>query len=249
MSADNLMRHCSNPYRFVHKEEQNKLDESEQFQRRVRYILNRLSPDNNNKLTIEFLNLPLDSEERLKECIHLIWSKALQDRIYASLYARLCKVMSETRIELQFMPDKYISFGTALVKKCQRELNRDYKSHVDMTMFIDTIKRAGDDCKRKQLEANLEALLSQARLQFIGNLIFLAELYKLDMVEDILVLDGIESLFKRVYEGADENVEFICKLIGLVAPKLKKSCKTSAFDTNRVIYSKVYFNRRKSILV
>lgn len=233
MLSNELLRHCSNPYRVIHNEREN-LCESEQFQRRIRYILNRLSPENNNKLTIEFLNLPLDSEENLKECIHLIWSKALKDRIYAPLYAKLCKVMSETRIELQFMPDKYISFGTALVKKCQRELNRDYKSHIDMAMFVDSIKRTIDEKKRKQLEADLDALLSLARWEYMGNLIFLAELYKLDMVEDNMLLDGIDNLFKRVYEGSDENIEFICKLIGLVAPKLKKSNKTLAIDTNRV---------------
>lgn len=228
-----LINHCERPYRV---RDASDVSECEAFQRRVRFILNRLSPENNNKLTLEFLNLPLDCESNLKECVQLIWSKCLADHVYSALYAKLCRVMSETRVELQFMPDKYISFGTALVKKCQREFYRDFKSHVDVTGAREEIERASGD-EKKHFELRLSDELAQARHDYIGNLIFMSELYKLDMIEERVLAEGIEALFRRVsLQGDLENVEFICKIIELTGAKLSRRLPTLPDNTNQVTY-------------
>lgn len=218
-----LLNRCQNPYKV--RANRSELPECEAFKRQVLYILNRLSPENYNKLVIEFLNLPLDCEQSLKDCVELIWFKCLVDHIYSSMYAKLCRVMSETRVELQFMPDKYISFGAALVKQCQREFYRDFKSHIDIDGYNEKIRRAisdRDENRRIEIESELSERVSQARHEYIGNLIFMSELFKLDMIEERLLFDGVEAVFKRVNEESLENIEFISMLIILVAPKLKK---------------------------
>lgn len=222
------LHECANPYRVLSKRG-GEIPEYEVFQRRILYILNRLSPENSAKLTVEFLNLPLDCEQNLKDCVQLVWFKCVLDHVYAPLYAKLCRLTSETRVELQFMPTKYVSFGAALVKKCQQELLLDYKSHIDTESYAAQIERArdtNDEKKLNELRTDLDERLDQARRQYMGNLKFTAELYKLNMIEERILFEGIEVMFKRV-EADQEYIIFICKLIELTADKLVKKSSSN----------------------
>ncbi|XP_060572704.1 eukaryotic translation initiation factor 4 gamma 2-like, partial [Ruditapes philippinarum] len=63
--------------------------------RKVRGILNKLSPEKFDKLSLELLNVGIESQVILKGIILLIFEKALDEPKYSSVYAKLCHQLCE----------------------------------------------------------------------------------------------------------------------------------------------------------
>uniref|UniRef100_A0A3Q2P1I2 Eukaryotic translation initiation factor 4 gamma 2 n=1 Tax=Fundulus heteroclitus TaxID=8078 RepID=A0A3Q2P1I2_FUNHE len=63
--------------------------------RKVRGILNKLTPEKFDKLCLELLNVGLDSKVVLKGVVLLIVDKALEEPKYSQLYAQLCLRLAE----------------------------------------------------------------------------------------------------------------------------------------------------------
>ena len=61
------------------------LDEMEILLSEVRNILNKLTPQNISKLTVDLLNLPITNEDRLKGCVDIIFEKVIKIRKRSSL--------------------------------------------------------------------------------------------------------------------------------------------------------------------
>jgi hypothetical protein len=58
-------------------------------------ILNKITPEKFKKLSKELLSVGLDSAAILKGVILLIFDKALEEPKYSSMYAQLCRIISE----------------------------------------------------------------------------------------------------------------------------------------------------------
>ena len=58
-------------------------------------ILNKITPEKFKKLSKELLSVGLDSPAILKGVILLIFDKALEEPKYSSMYAQLCRIISE----------------------------------------------------------------------------------------------------------------------------------------------------------
>ncbi|KAL7302999.1 hypothetical protein TKK_0004224 [Trichogramma kaykai] len=69
--------------------------------RKVRGLLNKLTPEKFAKLSNDLLNLELNSDVILKGVIFLIFEKALDEPKYSSMYAQLCKRLSEEAAQLE----------------------------------------------------------------------------------------------------------------------------------------------------
>lgn len=74
--------------------------------RRVRGILNKICPEKFDKLTAELLACGLDSPKILKGVIILIFEKALDEPKYSSMYAQLCRIISERAPNFETNPDE-----------------------------------------------------------------------------------------------------------------------------------------------
>ena len=67
----------------------------EEFKRRAKAILNKLSPDNEQRLTNEFCALNPNTYELLNIIVSTIFDKAIQEPGFSTLYAGLCKTCHE----------------------------------------------------------------------------------------------------------------------------------------------------------
>lgn len=82
----------------------------------IRNKLNKLSKDNFDDMVKELLELPITSLDNITELVNIIVDKAVAEKLYVSLYAKLCK---------EFMPyvtiveTKKIAFRDILISKCQ----------------------------------------------------------------------------------------------------------------------------------
>lgn len=86
----------------------------------MRGILNKLTPEKFQKLSDDLLGLELDSDKVLKGVILLIFEKALDEPKYSSMYAQLCKRLSEEAPNFE-PPGQPCTFKLLLLNKCRTE--------------------------------------------------------------------------------------------------------------------------------
>lgn len=147
------------------------------FIQQVRGILNKLTPENFLKLGDDLLQIDLNSNVILRGVIHLIFEKAVDEQKYSSMYAQLCKRLS---VEAPNLDDTKSNFLTLLLKVCRdRFLNR--------TSVVQYNHDADDE--EKQLIA---------KQKMLGNVKFIGELSKLDML-------NVQRLHACVQELLDTN--------------------------------------------
>ena len=72
--SDLVLKRAENPY-VVKTRVNEGLSENEELLRQVRNILNKLTPQNINKLTTDLIKLPINSEDRLRGSIEIIFEK------------------------------------------------------------------------------------------------------------------------------------------------------------------------------
>ena len=86
-----MLNTVENPY-VIKKKTQVELNEHEELLREVRNILNKLTPQNLQKLTGDLINLSINNEDRLKCSIDIIFEKSIDEQVFSQIYANLCKV-------------------------------------------------------------------------------------------------------------------------------------------------------------
>lgn len=228
------------PYRVKKPEE---IDEDESIERELRFVLNRFTPDNFQKLIINLLNLPLNTQDRLNNAVSIIYHNALNEELYSHLYAQACKLMSQINVPFEHVSFKFINFLTILLKKCENEFDSDYHKDKYYEYLIKEAEFVTDEQKRNELFAKANQQLEKAKQNYIGNVTFLAELYNIDLLDDAILDEGIKRLFEK-QEKDEENLECLCKLLTRVGPKydnIKNKDKVNDyFEYLRDIYEKRY---------
>lgn len=89
--------------------------------KRVRSILNKLTPENKEKLNIEFQSLQIDSEVKLKGVIDLIFEKAVSEPNFSSTYADICCNFRSIIVPEDNNRENKMSFNKILLNHCQKQ--------------------------------------------------------------------------------------------------------------------------------
>uniref|UniRef100_A0A9J7Y4V1 Eukaryotic translation initiation factor 4 gamma 2 n=1 Tax=Cyprinus carpio carpio TaxID=630221 RepID=A0A9J7Y4V1_CYPCA len=142
--------------------------------RKVRGILNKLTPEKFDKLCLELLNVGVDSKLVLKGIILLIVDKALEEPKYSSLYAQLCLRLAEDApnfdgpsTEIQ-SSQKQSTVRNSLINLQEASQHR--------VLFYDK-----NDSPLTSEEEEQRAI---AKIKMLGNIKFIGELGKLDLIHD-----------------------------------------------------------------
>ena len=111
-------------------------DEEEKRQRSFKAILNKLTPDNFEKLLEKLLDVGITEAITLVGLIGQLFEKALQEPTFSSLYAELCRVLSDRFLSegVEFLDpaapegQQAITFKRVLLNKCQEEFESGDKA-------------------------------------------------------------------------------------------------------------------------
>ncbi|KAM9243895.1 eukaryotic translation initiation factor 4 gamma 3 isoform 8-T8 [Dugong dugon] len=109
--------------------------------RKVRSILNKLTPQMFNQLMKQVSGLTVDTEERLKGVIDLVFEKAIDEPSFSVAYANMCRCLVTLKVPMADKPGNTVNFRKLLLNRCQKEFEKD---------------KADDDVfekKQKELEA------------------------------------------------------------------------------------------------
>uniref|UniRef100_A0A8C1Z4Q2 Eukaryotic translation initiation factor 4 gamma 2 n=1 Tax=Cyprinus carpio TaxID=7962 RepID=A0A8C1Z4Q2_CYPCA len=202
--------------------------------RKVRGILNKLTPEKFDKLCLELLNVGVDSKLVLKGIILLIVDKALEEPKYSSLYAQLCLRLAEDApnfdgpsTEIQ-SSQKQSTVRNSLINLQEASQHR--------VLFYDK-----NDSPLTSEEEEQRAI---AKIKMLGNIKFIGELGKLDLIHESILHKCIKTLLekkKRVQlKDMGEDLECLCQIMRTVGPRLDHEKAKSLMDQ--------YFGRMRSLM-
>lgn len=165
--------------------------------RKVRGILNKLTPEKFQKLSNDILRTELTSHNILKGVILLIFEKALDEPKYSSMYAQLCKRLSEEAPN--FEEKGPCTFRLLLLNKCKAEF--ESRSELLDKHACDPLL---DEEERRQL----------AKRKMLGNIKFIGELGKLEILSEGILHRCIQELLgPRRGEDPSEDLECLSQIM------------------------------------
>ncbi|KAH6654445.1 hypothetical protein BKA67DRAFT_658741 [Truncatella angustata] len=217
-------------------------------QRKVKAALNKMTPDNFDKISQQILDIAAQSKEEtdgrtLRQVIQLTFEKATDEAHWASMYAKFAKRMLETmspEVRDENIKDKngQVVSGGALFRKyllnrCQEEFERGWKTQLPETQE--------GDSKEAALMSEEYYKEAAAKRRGLGLVQFIGELYKLSMLTERIMHECVRKLVD--YQGVPDEaeVESLSKLLRTIGGNL------DATDKGHVMMD-AYFQRIQSMV-
>ncbi|KAI8489500.1 Eukaryotic translation initiation factor 4 gamma 2 [Branchiostoma belcheri] len=195
-------------------------------------ILNKLTPDRFDKLFLELLNVGIENKLILKGIILLVFEKAIDEPKYCSMYAQLCRRLCDDAPNFDD-PNKSgtTTFRRLLLNKCQDEFENRSK----------TFAAFDRDDGPLTPEQNEQKMVAKRKM--LGNIRFIGELGKLDMLSEAILHKCIKQLLekKRTESVGDraEDLECLCQIMRTCGRRLDHDKAKSLMDQ--------YFDRMRTL--
>ncbi|XP_053162664.1 eukaryotic translation initiation factor 4 gamma 1 isoform X12 [Hemicordylus capensis] len=205
--------------------------------RRVRSILNKLTPQMFQQLMKQVTELAIDTEERLKGVIDLIFEKAISEPNFSVAYANMCRCLMGLKVPSTDKPTVMANFRKVLLNRCQKEFEKDKD---DDEIFEKKQKEMDDTAgpeERARLKEELDDARDKARRRSLGNIKFIGELFKLKMLTEAIMHDCVVKLLKN---HDDESLECLCRLLTTIGKDLDFEKAKPRMDQ--------YFNQMEKII-
>ncbi|XP_077785843.1 eukaryotic translation initiation factor 4 gamma 1 isoform X9 [Podarcis muralis] len=205
--------------------------------RRVRSILNKLTPQMFQQLMKQVTELSIDTEERLKGVIDLIFEKAISEPNFSVAYANMCRCLMGLKVPTTDKPTVMVNFRKVLLNRCQKEFEKDKD---DDEIFEKKQKEMDDTAgpeERARLKEELDDARDKARRRSLGNIKFIGELFKLKMLTEAIMHDCVVKLLKNHDE---ESLECLCRLLTTIGKDLDFEKAKPRMDQ--------YFNQMEKII-
>ena len=178
-------------------------------------ILNKLTMANITKPSSDLCELHITEAEELTDIVSIIFSKAIEDESACQMYAMLCNIIKDKMPEFQEGDPmlvnakiKKMSFNRYLLQKCQKEFER--AGHHDKATDAEVAGMNASD---------QTATLRCVRVRMLGNVKFIGELFRQEILNDKIMHDCI----KRLLASKDKNtIECLCKLIATIGKQLDR---------------------------
>ncbi|KAL2511552.1 Eukaryotic translation initiation factor 4G [Abeliophyllum distichum] len=215
-----LMPYPQTPLQVMHKAgkkyEIGKVsDEEEIKQRQLKAILNKLTPQNFEKLFEQVKQVNIDNVVTLSGVISQIFDKALMEPTFCEMYANFCFHLAAVLPDLSVETER-ITFKRLLLNKCQEEFERGEKEEEEAN-------KADEEGEAKQTEEEREEKRLRARRRMLGNIRLIGELYKKRMLTERIMHECIKKLLGTSQNPDEEDVEALCKLMGTIGVMIDHS--------------------------
>ncbi|XP_028282693.1 eukaryotic translation initiation factor 4 gamma 1a isoform X2 [Parambassis ranga] len=185
--------------------------------KRLRSILNKLTPQKFQELMKQVTELTIDTEERLKGAIDLIFEKAISEPNFSVAYANMCRCLIALKVPTSDKPGIFVNFRKVLLNRCQKEFEKDQDDDEIFERKQKEMEASKDDEERERLRVELEESRDKARRRSLGNIKFIGELFKLKMLTEAIMHDCVVKLLKNHDE---ESLECLCRLLSTIGKDL-----------------------------
>nr|GMC91234.1 eukaryotic translation initiation factor 4G [Ipomoea batatas] len=249
-----LMPSPQTPSQMMHRAEKKYevgkvTDEEEAKQRQLKAILNKLTPQNFEKLFQQVKEVNIDNVTTLTGVISQIFDKALMEPTFCEMYANFCHHLASELPDLSVDNEK-ITFKRLLLNKCQEEFERGEREEQEANI-------TDGDGETKLSDEEREEKRLKARRQMLGNIRLIGELYKKRMLTERIMHECIKKLLGEYQNPDEENIEALCKLMSTIGemidhPKAKEHMDfyfemMSNLSNNMKLSSRVRFMLKDAI--
>ncbi|KAE9611191.1 putative initiation factor eIF-4 gamma, MA3 [Lupinus albus] len=195
-------------HRAENKYEVGKIPDAEQAkQRQLKAILNKLTPQNFERLFEQVKAVNIDNAVTLTGVISQIFEKALMEPTFCEMYANFCSHLASELPDLSEDNEK-ITFKRLLLNKCQEEFERGEKEQEEANK--------ADEGEIKQSDEEREERRVKARRRMLGNIRLIGELYKKRMLTERIMHECIKKLLGQYQDPDEEDIEALCKLMSTI---------------------------------
>jgi len=234
----------------IENEEEKKEAIKEQIFRKVKGILNKLTYEHFDSLSKQIIEIGITDEAILEGVINLVFDKALDEPNFGSLYAELCKSISDELPKIQsWMIDKKSEnknnlFRKLLLNKCQLEFEKEVK-WTEENKITKPVAEMTDEEKNEWAAKETERI--KVKRRSLGNIKFIGELFKLSMLSEKIMHQCVgKLLFSNIDNPEEEDLESLCNLMKTIGKKLDNNEK--AQKHMNLYFEKIEeLSKRKSI--
>ncbi|XP_060799381.1 eukaryotic translation initiation factor 4 gamma 1-like isoform X2 [Neoarius graeffei] len=205
--------------------------------RRVRGVLNKLTPQMFQPLMKQITEMTIDTEERLKGVIDLVFEKAISEPNFSVAYANMCRCLIGLKVATSDKPGMTVNFRKLLLNRCQKEFEKDKDDDETFEKKQKELDAATEEEVRQRLREELEEAKDAARRRSLGNIKFIGELFKLKMLTENIMHDCVVKLLKNHDE---ESLECLCRLLSTIGKDLDFEKARPRMDQ--------YFNQMEKII-
>ncbi|XP_024228238.1 eukaryotic translation initiation factor 4 gamma 3 isoform X2 [Bombus impatiens] len=244
LREDVKLRETENAWRPTRLKSLNLSEEeakSEALYKRVRSVLNKLTPQKFNTLVDQVRTLTIDTPERLQGVINLVFEKAVDEPSFSVAYALMCKELAVMEVSgSDKNSDKQecsYTFKKLIINRCQKEFERNPVNEVARAAKLKEIEECTDPEKKKDLQLQFEDEERKTRIKSVGNIRFIGELYKQGMLTTKIMHRCTKEL---LIQSDEDSLECLCKLLTTVGKDLES--KVSAEEMQD------YFNKMQDIV-
>eukprot|EP00062_Callorhinchus_milii_P016796 gi/632968494/ref/XP_007900559.1/ PREDICTED: eukaryotic translation initiation factor 4 gamma 1 isoform X4 [Callorhinchus milii] len=219
------------------EEDEPVLVQTQELFRRVRSILNKLTPQMFQQLMKQVADLTIDTEERLKGVIDLVFEKAISEPNFSVAYANMCRCLTTLKVPTSDKPGAMVNFRKLLLNRCQKEFEKDKDDDAVVDQKQKEIDAAVSSEEKTRLQEELVYARDKARRRSLGNIKFIGELFKLKMLTEPIMHDCIVKLLKN---HDMESLECLCRLLTTIGKDLDFEKARPRMDQ--------YFNQMEKII-
>ncbi|XP_011331702.1 eukaryotic translation initiation factor 4 gamma 3 isoform X2 [Ooceraea biroi] len=240
LSEDVKLRETENAWKPARLKHNNLTEDQEEtlfVNKAVRSILNKLTPQKFTTLVGQVRRLKINTPERLQGVINLVFEKAVDEPSFSVEYALLCKELAMMEVVESDSQDSPVSFKKLIITRCQKEFEKNPIDDVARTRKLKEIEECTDNEKKKELQLAFEEEERRIRVKSVGNIRFIGELYKQQMLTTKIMHRCIRHLLDQ---NDEDNLECLCKLLTTIGKDLE--FKGSVEEMQE------YFNRMQEIV-
>lgn len=231
--------------------------------KKVRGILNKLTPEKFDPLLEQLQALNINNSEKLSNVISLVFEKAIDEPNFSSAYAALCKKLSKPIQEENERKRReegnnagsqkqaaasQADFKKELLNKCQKEFDNHVANENSMRMKLtpleNEINESTDQNRKMELRAQLEEEERKLRRRSVGTVRFIGELYRQGMLITNIMEWCITALISI---RTEEKLECLCKLLTTVGKKMEQKTSDDAWNAKHYRDLTAHFKEMQTI--
>ncbi|XP_063903280.1 eukaryotic translation initiation factor 4 gamma 3-like isoform X1 [Zophobas morio] len=214
---------------------------AEELYKKIRRVLNKLTPRKFELLFSQVGDLQIDTEEQLQKVVDMVVEKAVNESNFSVAYALMCKKLALTQVPAANSTEhkkECVQFRKLLMTRCQLEFEKQSYDETIRNDKVKEIKECSDFEKKKELQFELEEYDRRLRMKSVGIIRFIGELFKQQMLTTNIMMRCLDNLLDNKDE---ENLECLCKLLTTIGKELEREVNLSPiFNSMKDIVDKKF---------
>jgi len=194
------------------------IDAQQAVTRKAQGLLNKMSEENFESLSEKLLDVGIDSAEILEGILKIIFEKALTEAKFRGIYANLCQKLSVKCPS--FGPE--LTFKRLLLGQCQEVFESS----------LSEAKAERGDISKLSKDEQEQKLIGElmAKKKVIGNIVFIGELFKRQMLNDKIMTRCIHELMGDASEAQPEDLESLCVMLNGIGQQLDQGTSKAKIE-------------------